>query len=49
MLFNFKVIPPPEWVPCKKGYDTTEIMNIVIPAPISQVKNQIIPISPHYA
>lgn len=47
MLFNFKVIPPPEWVPRKNGYDSAEISNIVIPAPIRQVKNQNKQISPH--
>ncbi|XP_068626135.1 lysine-specific demethylase 4C-like [Battus philenor] len=31
-----KVIPPPEWVPRKKGYDLDEL-NITIPSPICQV------------
>lgn len=31
-----KVIPPPEWVPRKSGYDL-EKLNITIPAPICQV------------
>ncbi|KAK0167640.1 hypothetical protein PV327_005011 [Microctonus hyperodae] len=31
-----KVIPPPEWVPRKGGYDT-EKMDLIIPAPICQV------------
>ena len=31
-----KVIPPPEWVPRKSGYDV-EDMDLSIPAPISQV------------
>lgn len=31
-----KIIPPPEWVPCKDGYDI-KLMNINIPSPISQV------------
>ncbi|XP_044577206.1 lysine-specific demethylase 4C-like isoform X2 [Cotesia glomerata] len=33
-----KVIPPPEWVPRKGGYDTS-IMDLTIPAPICQVVN----------
>ncbi|BET00076.1 jmjN domain [Nesidiocoris tenuis] len=31
-----KIIPPPEWVPRKEGYDVSKI-NITIPAPICQV------------
>ncbi|CAH0730363.1 unnamed protein product, partial [Brenthis ino] len=31
-----KVIPPPEWVPRKKGYDLDEL-NVTIPSPICQV------------
>ncbi|CAD6207378.1 GSCOCG00010212001-RA-CDS, partial [Cotesia congregata] len=33
-----KVIPPPEWVPRKGGYDTSK-MDLTIPAPICQVVN----------
>ncbi|XP_029341376.1 probable lysine-specific demethylase 4B [Acyrthosiphon pisum] len=32
-----KVIPPPEWIARKKGYDADDVMNLKIPAPISQV------------
>lgn len=32
----FQVIPPPEWVPRKKGY-SIEDLNVTIPAPICQV------------
>ncbi|CAB3381139.1 Hypothetical predicted protein [Cloeon dipterum] len=32
-----KVIPPPEWKPRSRSYDLTEIGDIEIPAPISQV------------
>lgn len=31
-----KVIPPPEWVPRKSGYDVQDL-NLTIPAPICQV------------
>lgn len=31
-----KVIPPPEWVPRKRGYDLDEL-NVTIPSPICQV------------
>lgn len=31
-----KVIPPPEWVPRKKGYDLDDL-NVTIPSPICQV------------
>lgn len=32
-----KIVPPPEWKPRAKGYDTEDINNIVIPSPICQV------------
>jgi len=32
-----KIVPPPEWKPRAKGYETDDINNIVIPSPISQV------------
>lgn len=32
-----KIIPPPEWKPCKAGYDMDRIGEMEIPAPISQV------------
>ncbi|CAG0887835.1 unnamed protein product [Cyprideis torosa] len=32
-----KVIPPPEFVPRKSGYDLSQFMSMQIPAPISQV------------
>ncbi|XP_072760241.1 uncharacterized protein [Anoplolepis gracilipes] len=31
-----KVIPPPEWIPRKKGYDLNDL-DLIIPAPICQV------------
>lgn len=35
-LLNLKVIPPPEWVPRKSGYNV-EDLDVTIPAPICQV------------
>ncbi|XP_013114415.2 uncharacterized protein LOC106092188 isoform X2 [Stomoxys calcitrans] len=32
-----KVVPPPEWVPRKQGYDDLDALKITIPAPICQV------------
>ncbi|XP_055921875.1 myb-like protein U isoform X2 [Eupeodes corollae] len=32
-----KVVPPPEWVPRKSGYEDLDALNITIPAPICQV------------
>ncbi|KAM7344854.1 uncharacterized protein ACRADG_011412 isoform 2-T4 [Cochliomyia hominivorax] len=32
-----KVVPPPEWVPRKSGYDDLDALKITIPAPICQV------------
>ncbi|XP_054090422.1 uncharacterized protein LOC105218008 isoform X2 [Zeugodacus cucurbitae] len=32
-----KVVPPPEWVPRRSGYDDLDALNITIPAPICQV------------
>lgn len=33
-MFHFQVIPPPEWVPRKSGYEN---LDMTIPAPIEQV------------
>ncbi|XP_054741332.1 uncharacterized protein LOC129246493 isoform X1 [Anastrepha obliqua] len=32
-----KVVPPPEWVPRRSGYNDLDALNITIPAPICQV------------
>ncbi|XP_075167176.1 uncharacterized protein LOC142239280 isoform X2 [Haematobia irritans] len=32
-----KVVPPPEWIPRKQGYDDLDALKITIPAPICQV------------
>ncbi|XP_055384571.1 probable lysine-specific demethylase 4B [Condylostylus longicornis] len=32
-----KVIPPPEWIPRKRGYEDLDALNVTIPAPICQV------------
>uniref|UniRef100_A0A1A9ZI33 [histone H3]-trimethyl-L-lysine(9) demethylase n=1 Tax=Glossina pallidipes TaxID=7398 RepID=A0A1A9ZI33_GLOPL len=32
-----KVVPPPEWIPRKSGYNDLDALNITIPAPICQV------------
>lgn len=32
-----KIIPPKEWNPCPKGYNMDDILEMEIPAPISQV------------
>lgn len=32
-----KIVPPPEWKPRAKGYETDDINDIVIPSPICQV------------
>ncbi|XP_067626369.1 uncharacterized protein [Eurosta solidaginis] len=32
-----KVVPPPEWIPRRSGYEDLDALNITIPAPICQV------------
>lgn len=36
LIFIIQVIPPPEWVPRKGGYDVDQL-DVTIPAPICQV------------
>lgn len=36
LLLLLQIIPPPEWKPRRRPYDSADIMNMVIPAPIQQ-------------